>query len=54
MDTRCGNLSAPKRCLSCCRLLAGMYKAESDRVNCNAPTRALPEFAYDLRKAKRW
>jgi len=47
------NVSAPERCLSCSRLLAGMYKAEDDRVNCNTPTRAFPKFAYDQRKARR-
>jgi hypothetical protein len=43
----------PQRCLSRRRLLAGMYNAEGDRVNCSAPTRAFPEFAYDQRKARR-
>jgi hypothetical protein len=51
--TRRNNVIVPRRCLSRRRLLAGMYNAEGDRVNCNVPTRAFPKFAYDQRKA-RW
>lgn len=54
MDTSRDDVPAPERCLSRRRLLAGIcIKAEGDRVNCNAPTRAFPKFAYDQRKARR-
>jgi hypothetical protein len=51
--TRRNNVVVPQRCLSRRRSLAGMYNAEGDRVNRNAPTRAFLKFAYDQRKARR-
>jgi hypothetical protein len=48
-----GDMVVLQRCLSHRRLLAGMYNAEGDRVNCNTPIRAFPKFAYDQRKARR-
>jgi hypothetical protein len=53
IDAPPGDTVVLQRCLSRRRLLAGMYNAEGDRVNCNTLTRAFPKFAYDQRKARR-
>ena len=52
MSSRRGGV-VPQRSLSHRRSLAGMYRTEGDLVDCNVPTRALPNFAYDQRKAER-